>query len=125
MPKVSLKHSRLPFEVTKGITVNHTLYYYQDENLTTPVDLTGYSARMKIKDKDGELLFYLTTEDVTPNPNITIDRSNGGITLYISDSDTESVVGNKFVYDLELISGSGQVLPFVAGPFIFIEEVTD
>lgn len=87
----------------------------------TPIDLTGYSARMSIKDKAGgtELLRLDTTIG-----NITLDNVDKTISLYLSATVTASLLFTRAVYDLEMVSGSGVVTQLIAGNITVIKEVT-
>jgi hypothetical protein len=87
----------------------------------TPVDLTGYSARMSIKDKVGgtELLALNTT-----NGRITLDNTVHSITLTLAAGDTAALTWKKVVYDLELVSPGGVVTALLAGAVSVSKEVT-
>ena len=88
----------------------------------TPADLTGYIARMSIKDKvGGTVLLRLTTE----NGGIIIDPAAYTITLYISSADTAALTWKKGVFDLELESPAGFVPPAILyGDVVVGTEVT-
>jgi len=87
----------------------------------TPVNLTGYTARMSIKDKvGGTLLLSLTTE----NGRILIDTVAHTVTLTISAVDTASIAWSKGVYDLEMVSPGGVVSSLLAGAVSVKKEVT-
>jgi hypothetical protein len=87
----------------------------------TPVDLSGYSARMSIKDKiGGTELFSLTVL----NGRITLDTTLKTISLTISATDTQAVTWKKGVYDLEMVSGTGVVTPILTGKVVVTQEVT-
>lgn len=86
-----------------------------------PVDLTGYTARMTVKDRvGGTELFSLTTE----NSRIVIDNTVKTIVLTISATDTASIDWSRGVYDLELVSSGGQVTALLNGSVSVSEEVT-
>lgn len=86
-----------------------------------PQDLTGYTARLAIKDKvGGTVLKTLTTE----TSGITIDNVKKTITLNISALDTAALVWKSGVYDLELVSPTGVVTKLYTGKFIVSKEVT-
>lgn len=87
----------------------------------TPVDLTGYLARMDIKDKiGGTLLFTLSTT----NGRITIDNTTKKITLLITDEESELFTFRKGVYTLEMESAGGEVIPLITGKVTITREVT-
>lgn len=87
----------------------------------TPVDLTGMTARMSIKNKIGgtELLRLDTT-----NGRITIDPVRFAITLSISATDTEAIDWKKGVYDLEIVGADGSVSTLLSGKVVVVKEVT-
>jgi hypothetical protein len=74
----------------------------------TPMDLSGYTARMSIKDRAGGTeLMSLTTE----NGRIEVDNTAKVINLIISADDTADITWKKGVYDLELVApGAGGVV---------------
>lgn len=89
----------------------------------TPVDLTGFKARMTIKNRvGGTVLHTLTTE----NDGIVIDASAKLITLNISAADTTLMTFTTGVYDLELVSGAtpAVVTALLSGRVTVTKEVT-
>lgn len=87
----------------------------------TPVDLTGYTARMAIKDKiGGTVLLSLTTE----NNGIVIDNAKKTITLTVEATATDDFTWTRGVYDLELISPAGVVTALITGRVSVTKEVT-
>ena len=86
-----------------------------------PKDLTGYTARMSIKDKiGGSVLHSLTTE----NNGIDIDPTAKTITLSIPAADTEDFTWSRGVYDLEMVSPAGKVTRIISGRIALSREVT-
>lgn len=87
----------------------------------TPVDLTGFTARMTIRNKvGGTELLSLTTE----NNRITIDTVNKKITLTLSATDTAAITWTRAVYDLEMVSADGVVTALLSGDISVTKEVT-
>lgn len=88
----------------------------------TPVDLTGYTARMALKDKVGgtELLLLSTS----PGSGITIDNVNKTIELSMTATVTAGLPFSKAVYDLELVSSTGVVSLLLYGTVVVTSEVT-
>lgn len=87
----------------------------------TLANLTGYTARMSIKDRvGGAELFSLTTE----NSRIVIDTAAKTILLTISATDTEAMTFKKGVYDLEMVSALGVVTAISTGAITVSREVT-
>lgn len=89
----------------------------------TPVDLTGFKARMTIKNRVGgtELLNLTTT-----NNRITIDAAARIISLTISAEDTAALTWTSGVYDLEMVSGDTPpvVTALLSGRVTVTKEVT-
>ncbi len=87
-----------------------------------PVDLTGFTARMQIREslESTTTLEELTTE----NGGITLGGTAGTVALLISATDTAALDFSTAVYDLELISGAGIVTRLLYGDITLAEEVT-
>lgn len=119
-PTVSVTPSKLNFILRRGSTLRRTLTWYQDERQTTPVDLTGYDAKMQIRDLSGVLVIELSVF----NGGITLGGAAGTISLYISDTASGAVVEDKCIYDLEMTATNGDVIPLVAGSFSFQDQIT-
>ncbi len=86
-----------------------------------PVSLSGYTARMQIREKldSTTALHSLTTE----NGGILLDTTLQTITLLIPDETTQTFTFKAAVYDLEMISG-GEVTQLATGSVSLIKEVT-
>jgi hypothetical protein len=89
-----------------------------------PVDLTGYYARMQIREKldSVEIIDELTSLGTTTG--ITIDTANCKITLNISATDTAAYTFSSAVYSLELVSSTGVVTPLLNGVITLVKEIT-
>lgn len=86
-----------------------------------PVDMTGFTARMSIKNKvGGTELLSLTTA----NGGIIIQEAEDLITLLISATDTAAFTWTKGVYDLEMVSPGGVVSALLTGTVTVKAEVT-
>ena len=112
----------------QGSTFRKTITMKQS-NGTSAVDLTGYSARMKIKHEIGGTLIKSLTS--ATGQGLTVGGSagtptNGEIDIEISATDTASfsapITG---VYDLEIVSSGGIVDRVLQGKFMITPEVTD
>ena len=87
----------------------------------TPMDLTGYTARLAVKDKiGGTVLLSLTTE----NGGIAIDNVAKTITLTIAAAATEDFAWSRGVYELEMVSPTGVVTALLIGKVSVTKEVT-
>lgn len=87
----------------------------------TLADLTGFTARMSIKDRiGGTVLFSLTTE----NGRIVIDNVAKTVMLTISATDTEAMTFKSGVYDIEMVSSTSVVTAISTGTVTLSREVT-
>jgi hypothetical protein len=87
----------------------------------TPQVLTGYTARMDIKDKVGGTILDSLTDS---NGKILIDATNHAITISLSALATAAYAWTSGVYDLELVAATGEVTTLVSGSVSVIQEVT-
>jgi len=86
-----------------------------------PKDLTGYTARMQIRediDDATEILELLSPTDI----NISI--ADARITVTIADTVTETFDFEEAVYDLELESSTGETTRLLEGTVTLSKEVT-
>lgn len=108
---------KVNFVCPQGSTFSRTLTYKLDD---TPVNLTGYTARLQIRE-------YHYSDDfiasLTSSSGITLGGSAGTITVLIAASATTEFVPGDYVYDLEIVSG-GTVTRLVEGKFTVTPEVT-
>ena len=104
----------------QGSTFTRTLTWKDSGD--SPVDLTGYTARMQVREdwkSDTPLVLELTTS----NGRISLGGVAGTITLSISAADMTEVTAKTFVYDLEMVLGT-TVSRLVQGSFTIRPEVT-
>lgn len=87
----------------------------------TPQDLTGYTARMTVRDRvGGTELVALTSTD----SEIILDTAAFTITLTLAAAVTAAFTWTKGVYDLELVSSTGRVTRILSGTITLSKEVT-
>jgi hypothetical protein len=96
------------FTIEQGSTVEIPLIY--KDNQGVPVNLTQYSSKMQIRDSYGSTPPIITLTS-TLNPDGTgLNMANavsGGITIYIASCTSSMFNFVDAVYDLDIISGSG------------------
>lgn len=109
--------------VEQGSTWRVALTVYDESG--APVDLTGYTARMQVRETldAAEPLLTLTTPETSPG-GITIDGPAGRLTLLIADEMSTAWAWTFGVYDLELASPDGDVDRLLKGEFEVDREVT-
>jgi hypothetical protein len=87
----------------------------------TPVNLTGFTARMTIRDKvGGTQLMSLTTQ----NGRLVISTSEHSISIVIDATDTAAQTWSRAVYDLEVEDSAGVVTAILYGTAKITKEVT-
>jgi hypothetical protein len=85
------------------------------------VDLTGYDARMQIREKHTSKTFVLNLE--TNTGHIFLNETPGSIRINIPFDMTATLVAKEYVYDLELHTVTN-VSRIIEGKFIVTPEVT-
>ena len=103
----------------QGSTFDQVLTYSVDDE---PVNLTGYSARMKVKEKYTSATAELDL--TTVNGAIVLGGASGTITINVDAATTANLVAKEYIYDLELVSSSNIVTRLIEGKFIVTPEVT-
>ena len=103
----------------QGATFSRVLTWKQSNG--TPVNLTGYTARMQVRDHYASSSSVLTL--TTENGGITLGGAAGTITLAATATATAALTADTYVYDLELVDGA-TVTRLVQGQFTVNPEVT-
>jgi hypothetical protein len=88
----------------------------------TPVDLTGCSAEMHIREKLESPTILMTLS--VANGRIVLGGVLGTVTLRITDEDTATIAWKSGVYDLRLTFPSGESVYFVEGNVTADRKVT-
>lgn len=87
-------------------TLSFSLIFYSDNEGTTPVDLTGFSAALRIMDKpNGTVIDTLTESD-----GISLGGVDGSIVIERSSDDVQAWKIDTGAYDLVINSGSQKLL---------------
>ena len=125
------------FTIEQGATTDFELVYKDSSG--NPNDLTGYNARMQLKDSHGGSTTYLTlSSSLNPDGtglNLSGSGGNaaskpptsGSIGIYISHTTSSNLTFSSAFYDLEIVSGSGNtatVTRLVQGKVNLSKEVT-
>lgn len=107
------------FAWDQGTTISRVLRWRRDNE---PVNLSGYSGRMEIRDRvGGTLLHRLDTDSLG---TMTIDGPEGAISFEIPAEVTQTWTWRNAVYDLELIDSEGRVTRLIQGTISLSPEVT-
>ena len=86
-----------------------------------PKDLTGWTARMQIREEIDDTATIIELESPT---DIDISITDARITITIADDVTAAFDFDEAVYDLELEDAAGATTPLVAGKVELCREVT-
>jgi hypothetical protein len=107
------------FLCPQGSTFSKQITYKIEDE---PVNLTGYSARMQVRENyySPDALLDLSS----PSNGLTIEELDGIINILVSSVDTSALPPGNFLYDLELESEGGEVSRIIEGSFIVTPEVT-
>lgn len=122
-PTISVQPARLNFIVQVGATLDRTITWYEDEAKTQPVNLAGHTARLQVRTLYGDALIHdLTTE----NGGLTLGGILGTIRFFIGETETEEQSADAdYYYGMELYDAGGDVIPFLAGSFVYTEDQVD
>jgi hypothetical protein len=111
---------RLDMNCYQGASFDYTLTW---QTGGTPVNLSGYTARMQVRDSyDGGSAVV----SITSGTGITLGGTAGTIVVALTATQTAAIdatPSGQYVYDLELVSGS-TVTRLVEGNFLMSPEVT-
>lgn len=109
----------------------HSFLLYQGTTLrkeftwtanNVPVDLTGYTGRAQLRQSAGDSVAALDL--TTLNGGIIIDEPNGKITMYATDAQTQLLISDKYVYDLEITDTRGDVQRLIEGIITISKGIT-
>jgi hypothetical protein len=111
------------YDITIEQGANLSLPLTWKDEAGSPINLTGYSGRMQIRENfDSEDYIVSLTSDV--GGGITLGGAAGTITISMSAALTASLAQVDAVYDLELIAVSGFVTRLTQGRVFISREVT-
>jgi hypothetical protein len=119
--------------IEQGATTD-LLLEYKDSN-GSPVDLSGYAARMQIRPSVDSSTTYLSITNITSSDgtglnltpvssSVTLPQSSGSIGLFISAASSSALTFSEGVYDVELESSTGIVTRLLEGIVKLSKEVT-
>lgn len=118
---MAAKPFKYKIEIVQGATLRDTVTWKVGEP-SAPVDLTGATARMQVRDKlsSPAVLLELTSD----NGGIVLGGAAGTVTLYMDDAATAAITWSAGVYDLEVVLAGGDVRRLLAGAAVVLPEVT-
>ena len=104
----------------QGATLKRTITWTNPAK--APINLTGFTARMQVRTaaNAASTILELTTE----NGRISLGGVAGTVNLTVAANVTANLTPSLYVYDLEVVSGGGEVTRLVEGNFNVKAEVT-
>jgi hypothetical protein len=88
----------------------------------TPINLTGYTAALQIRDTYADATTDLSLS--SPSGGITITAATGTIAVTATAAQTGAIAAGSYVYDLEITSAGGIVTRLVQGKISLNPQVT-
>lgn len=118
MATIKQNVSKVNYELRRGDTFNPTLTYR--DSTSSVIDLTGYQARLDIKDEiDGTIIHSLTHLS-----GLALSSTSPNISIFIDEVDTALFTFEVAVYDLELTDNAGIVKTLMEGVISLKLDVT-
>lgn len=121
---------RYSFTIEQGATTSFQLQYSDSDG--NPVDLTGYQARMQIRETIPSTVIICSLSSSLDSDGTglnlsgssgTLPLASGSIGVYISAASSSNFDFDSAVYDIELVDGS-EVVRLVQGRIKLDKEVT-
>jgi hypothetical protein len=104
-------------ELRAGDTETRVFYFWQDEAMTVPTDLTGRTYRAEFR--------TAKNDDSTASASLAIVPGVGTVTVTLTPTQTRALrdVGRRFFWDLEE-NAAGVITTIVAGSVTLVDDVT-
>ncbi len=101
------------FNVVQGDTFTFRVEYQDESN--TPMDITGYSAVMTVRDKPGGKIICA---EIDNNSGIEIDGPNGSLDITLLPEHTRKFTTPRARYQIQIISENGVKTTVLSGYFV-------
>lgn len=114
---------REDFVVTRGDTLAMgTNRFWSDSAKTVPIDITGDSFKMEVKDAEGTIILTL----VTPTNFVIHDTNEVDIVASGTQMEVEpSPNGQPYSYDIEWTKSTGVIKTYQYGYFTIKKDITN
>lgn len=114
--------SATTFDITIEQGATFTLSLVWKDSAGTPINLTGWTARMQVRPSYGSDVVLLNLNSTSGG--ITLGGLAGTIEVVGSATATAAITGRKAVYDIELVAPGGAVTRLLQGLATLSPEVT-
>lgn len=108
------------FTIEQGVTTAKSFIW--KDSAGEVIDLTGYTARMQIRESITSTSTLLSA--TTANGQLVIVAAQGKVTLTLTATETAALSFTTGVYDIEMVSSGGAVTRLVEGTITLSKEVT-
>jgi hypothetical protein len=120
--------AKYTFTFEQGTTIDVEMLY-KSSGSNTPIDLTGYGAKMQIKsnyaDNKPRTFLTLSSSLNADNTGLTLGGTSGSIRLFVSAATSSAALNfDTAFYDLEITTSTGIVTRLLEGPVKIKREVT-
>ena len=108
------------WEVDQNTTFKFQIQYTEDDEIT-PIDLTGATAKMQVRDTKGgsKLAFSLTSPT-----GISINGPTGTLTITVTPTQTNKLFYPKSSYDIMVVDSNGKKIKLLEGFLTLSRSVT-
>ena len=112
------------FTIQQGADFNMIISWAnREDSVDTPVDITGFSARLQIKGiNPDQTIQWLSTGE---SPVITVDAVNKEFIIDVPNADTAAYIFTSGRYEFEAIAPSGKIYRLLKGSVILEKELID
>ena len=100
------------FEVDQNATFTFQVQYTEEDEVT-PIDITGATAKMQVRDTQGGSKIACTL--TSPSGGITIDGPNGTLTVKMTPTQTNKMFYPKSSYDIMVVDSNGNKIKLLGG----------
>jgi hypothetical protein len=123
-PYIDVMAASYTLTIEQGATLRRSFIYKTGttEANATPFDLTNYTARSQVRPTYASTTLW--AEWTTSNGGLTLFGATGRIDLFSSATLTTNMPAASGVWDLELVSPTGEVIRMLEGPAVITPEVT-
>lgn len=105
-------------DITMHVFRGKTLAFEVIWGGSAPIDITGFSAVLQARDRQGALMLDLSTA----NGGIAVDGPNGRLSVSGSPAITAAVSASG-VFELEMTTDAGAVYRVISGQMVPVDEV--
>jgi hypothetical protein len=119
-----MEPTTLNLTIYQGATYRKTINWSAGDPTALPVNLTGCTLRMQIRESMSASAAILTLTNSNGGIIVDADPTTGSFELFISATNTAGITVSQAVYDLEVVFTDGDVVRLLQGKVTISKEVT-